>query len=94
MTLDPATRRLIDDAERYCADAGIKLSSLGLYAVGNSRLFASLKAGRPCLTTTIERVRRYIEDNPRGDASTGGSEPNPKSNPAVNANASAAVAAE
>lgn len=56
---------VIEEAERYCAAAGIKLSSLGLYAVDNSRFFANLKAGRSCLVSTLDRVRQYMVDNPR-----------------------------
>lgn len=54
---------LIATAERYCDAAGIKLSTLGSYAVGNSRWFDDRRAGRPCLNTTIDRVIRYMADN-------------------------------
>lgn len=64
MTQTIASATILDDASRYCAAAGIKLSTLGLYAVGNSRLFANLKAGRPCLTTTLDRVYRYMAEHP------------------------------
>lgn len=64
MTHPPTHDALVKAAERYCATAGIKLSTLGLYAVQNSRLFASLKAGRPCLTSTMDRVQAYMASNP------------------------------
>jgi hypothetical protein len=79
------------DAERYCAAAGIKLSTLGLYAVGNSRFFANLKAGRPCLTSTLERVRRYMQENPRPEPTTAAPADRPAEDESVNA---AGVAAE
>lgn len=62
---------ILSAAERYCADGGIKLSTLGLYAVGNSRFFANLKAGRPCLTSTLDRVRWYMVNNPRAASGDG-----------------------
>lgn len=64
MTQEHPYGELLAEAERYCAAAGIKLSTLGLYAVGSSRWFADRKAGKPCLTTTMTRVRAYMDDNP------------------------------
>lgn len=55
---------LIAEAEAYCAAKGIKLSTLGLYALENSRWFDDRRAGKPCLTKTILRVRQYMAENP------------------------------
>lgn len=88
----PAT--IIPAAERYCAAAGIKLSTLGYYAVGNTRLFANLAAGRPCLTSTLARVDRYMREHPVSASNTPGSDPIMPSLETVNALQPAEVAAE
>lgn len=65
---DNELHELIADAERYCAEAGIKLSTLGQYALGNKRWFDDRRAGRPCLTSTVERLRSYLADKRRENA--------------------------
>lgn len=55
---------IIAEGEAYCALKGIKLSTLSSYAVGSSRWFDERKAGKPCLTTTIDRLRQYMRENP------------------------------
>jgi len=59
----------ITDARRYCEARGINLTTLGLYAVSDSRLFSRLEAGGQCLPRTIDRVRRYMSENPPTDKS-------------------------
>lgn len=49
---------------RYCLARRISLSTLGYYAVGNSRLFASLERGKSCTIRTIDRVLSYIDEHP------------------------------
>lgn len=82
---------IVPAAERYCAAAGIKLSTLGYYAVGNTRLFANLAAGRPCLTSTLARVARYMRDHPVSASTTPDPDPETPSAGTVNP---AEVAAE
>lgn len=54
----------ICEAERYCAARGIRLSTLGAYAVGDKTLFTRLRNNGNCLPPTMERVRRYMAENP------------------------------
>lgn len=60
----PMTQDFIIDAQAYCAERGIKLSTLGKYAVGDGSLFARLMAGRRCFPDTLDRVREYMRKNP------------------------------
>ncbi len=55
---------LIIEAERYCEAAGIKLSTLGQYAVSDKTLFTRLIGGGTCHVRTVERVRAYMAENP------------------------------
>lgn len=55
---------LLSDARAYCAARGITLTTLGVYAVADSRLFARLEAGGECLPRTVRRVRKYMAENP------------------------------
>ncbi len=62
--------QLITDAEIYCAARGIKLATLGAYAVGDRTLFARLGRGGECLPSTVDRVRRYMAENPTAQTPT------------------------
>ncbi len=64
MTISKASAEILTEARRYCANAGIKLSTLGAYAVGNNRIFARLEAGRDCHTATLDRIAQYMADHP------------------------------
>ncbi len=55
---------LIRDARAYCDARGIKLATLGAYAVGDKTLFGRLESGGECLPRTARRVREYMADNP------------------------------
>ena len=54
----------ISEAKRYCDAAGIKLSTLGQYAVTDNSLFARLESGGQCLPRTMTKVRDYMAANP------------------------------
>lgn len=54
----------LSEAEAYCAQAGIKLATLGYYANSDTRLFSRLQSGGECLPRTMEKVRAYMRDNP------------------------------
>lgn len=60
----PMRQEFIIEAQAYCAERGIKLSTLGKYAVGDGSLFARLMAGRRCFPDTLDRVREYMKANP------------------------------
>lgn len=55
---------LIRDAQGYCSAAGIKLSTLSHYAIGNTRWFDDRSAGKPYTVATLDRIRRYMADHP------------------------------
>lgn len=54
----------LNDARQYAAARGISLTTLGVYSVADSRLFARLLAGGQCMPRTIERVRQYMAAHP------------------------------
>ena len=56
--------QFLTEAEAYCAQAGIKLATLGYYANSDTRLFARLQSGGECLPRTMEKVRAYMRENP------------------------------
>lgn len=58
------TSELISAAERYCASRGISLSRLGGLAVNDGKFFRRLQAGGSCTIDTLNKVRRYMADNP------------------------------
>lgn len=55
---------LIKLIESYCKDAGISPATLGVRAVGNSRLYDRLKRRRDRDADVADRVRQYIIENP------------------------------
>ena len=54
----------IIEARRYADARGIKLATLGTYAVSDKTLFARLENGGDCRVKTINRVRAYMAQNP------------------------------
>lgn len=54
----------ITDATAYCARRGIKLATLGQYAVRDKTLFNRLSTGGSCELRTIMRVQTYMAENP------------------------------
>ena len=60
----------LTEARTYCKKRGIKLGVLGYYAVNNSKLLPHLAGGGDCQVRTIERVRKYMRDNPPPEAAT------------------------
>lgn len=56
--------QFITDARAYCAARGIKLVTLGRYAVDDKELFPRLLRGGQCLPRTMDRVRAYMAENP------------------------------
>lgn len=54
----------INEARAYCAARGIKLATLGRYAVDDKELFPRLLRGGQCLPRTMDRVRAYMSDHP------------------------------
>lgn len=62
--LDMEQNPLITEIEAYCATAGISPSTLGVRAVGNSRLFDRLKRRDEEGQRLADRVRAYMAANP------------------------------
>lgn len=60
MLIDEFISRL----EAFAASHGISPATVTSRAVGNSRLYARLKSGGDCGTRVIERVDKYMADNP------------------------------
>lgn len=58
----------LSEARVYAAARGITLTTLGLYAVADSRLFNRLESGGQCMPRTMERVREYIRKNPASNS--------------------------
>ena len=58
----------LNEARIYSTARGISLTTLGVYAVSDSRLFARLEAGGECLPRTVRRVRLYMSNNPAPQA--------------------------
>lgn len=56
--------QFLKEARAYCAARGIKLETLGYYAVSDSKLFPRLESGGECLPRTMRRVREYMKANP------------------------------
>lgn len=54
---------LLNESREYCAARGISLTTLGLYACDDSKLFARLESGGQCMPRTIERVRKYMAEH-------------------------------
>ena len=56
--------RLVSEIETYARRAGISPSTVGERAGQGGRFYKRLKEGRRAWPDTIEKVRRYMEDNP------------------------------
>lgn len=69
---DMSKAPLIQDIENFLSATGMGETYFGKLAVGNSELVRRLRAGKPVLTTTEDRVRKFIADrlteNERGAA--------------------------
>lgn len=63
MQHDPISQ-LIFDATAYCEAKGIRLSTLGAYAVNDNAFFTRLQSGGEALPRTIRKVREYMEAHP------------------------------
>lgn len=61
-------QEFLNEARAYCAARGIKLVTLGRYAVDDKELFPRLMRGGQCLPRTMERVRQYMNENPHPPA--------------------------
>jgi hypothetical protein len=55
---------LLDEINRYCAQAGISPSSLGLWALGNSRFVARELRRIEKHKEDAAKLRAYMRDNP------------------------------
>lgn len=54
----------IAEISAYAASIGLRPSTVCLRAVGNGHLYNRLTDGGDCSSRTMERVRRYMADNP------------------------------
>ena len=54
----------LSEAREYADRRGITLTTLGLYAVADSRLFHRLENGGQCMPRTMDKVRVYIRMHP------------------------------
>lgn len=54
------TSSLLEEIEAFLAASGMGSTYFGKAACGNSELVARLRDGRPCLTTTSDRIRYFI----------------------------------
>lgn len=55
---------LIDEIDRYCAEAGIAPATLTTRAGQGGRFYKRLTDGKRVFNETIDAVRRYMVDNP------------------------------
>jgi hypothetical protein len=55
---------LIDEIRDYCARANIEPSTLGVRALGNSRIMERLERRLERIETDEARLRAYMEANP------------------------------
>ncbi|MEO1951876.1 hypothetical protein [Thioclava sp.] len=58
------TNDFTKEAKAYCERRGIKLSTLGKYAVDDTSLFHRLMNGGRCFPETMDKVRAYMAANP------------------------------
>ena len=61
---DMSTKSLLEKIDRYCEAAGISPSTLGVRAVGNSRLYDRLQARVERDAVVMEKLEAYIAANP------------------------------
>lgn len=59
------------EASAYCHRAGIKLATLGAYAVGDKTVFSRLDRGGNVGVVTLKRILDYMADNPRAGTDGG-----------------------
>ena len=57
-------KAFIAELEAYAARVGLRPSTICLRAIGNGHLHRRLTDGGDCSSGTIERVRRYMVENP------------------------------
>lgn len=55
---------LIQEIEEYCAATGQAPSSFCLNVVRNGALYKRLKAGGDCGVKQLDKIRKYIRENP------------------------------
>ena len=54
---------LVDDIESYCRVAGIAESTFGRIVVNDGKFVGRLREGKNVTTATVERVRRFLDEN-------------------------------
>ena len=57
------TADIKDLAEAYAAHSGLKLSTLGAYAVNDGKFFHRLEEGRGCTLRTYHKVLGWFDAN-------------------------------
>lgn len=55
---------LIDEIRAYCERRGMKVTTFGAYAVGDSKFIGRLEGGGQCLPTTVQKIESYMAENP------------------------------
>lgn len=54
---------LVDEIESYCREAGIAESTFGRIVVNDGKFVGRLREGKNVTTATVERVRRFLDEN-------------------------------
>jgi hypothetical protein len=55
---------LLTEINDYLAASGVAESTFGVLSVNDGKLVGRLRAGKGITIETVERVRKYIADNP------------------------------
>jgi hypothetical protein len=58
------TTQLILEIETFASSKGVAPATVTSRAVGNSRLYHRLKNGKSCTLNVVDRLRKYMADNP------------------------------
>lgn len=56
--------QIIKAVDDYCAETGLKASTVCQYAVRNRHFYQNLKDGSDYQVGTADRLMRWIEENP------------------------------
>lgn len=59
-----AVSGFLQEIETYLAESGMKPTTFGKLAMGDPRFVATMRDGRAPNLSTVDRVRKFITDNP------------------------------
>lgn len=57
------TAHLLTLAKTFAGHAGLKMTTIGAYAVNDGKFFERLESGGSCTIRTADKVVRYFSDN-------------------------------